>query len=188
MTPFCLVIFAVAISIASAYDFTFTVELKGPSQTECSSNDLKKVFRRLESALQQKGNQYLQFYGLPAGSITEIIIRDSNRRQLDIMAVDEVTSYESMIQDEQADLEDRRLQVGFTWSVKGDGKCRGCPFENKDSRRVLRRGDSELRTSRVSNFVNDEMVFASSSYFRTNGLSKSCQASAESWTVTFNWD
>ena len=175
------VVLAVATSLTTAYDITFTVQLDGPSVSSCSSNDMKKIARRLEKALEQKGNRYLQVNAFP-GVITEIsLIAGNYDRQLEVIRDDELTSHDEMIQEQ---MEHRRL--GFTWS--GSGKCVGCPPDNRDGRRSLRALESKgISKFGVNEFVNDDMAVESTSIYKTNGLSKSCQASSD-WTTTFNWN
>jgi hypothetical protein len=175
-----LVIVAVVTSLTSAYDLTFTVQLDGPSESNCNSNDMRKIARRLEKALEQKGNRYLQVNSMP-GILTDIsLIAGNYDRQLNVIRDDELTSHDVMIQQQR---EHRRL--GFTWS--GTGKCNGCPPDNGDGRRSLRALERKgLSRFNVNEFVNDEMAVESSGIYRTSGLNKSCQAS-DAWTTSFNW-
>lgn len=176
-----IVIVAVATSLASAYDVTFSIQLDGPSESNCNWNDMRKIARRLEKTLEQKGNRYLQVNSLP-GVFTEVsLITGNYNRQLDVIRDDELTSQDEMT---QQNIDHRRL--GFKWG--GVGKCIGCPPDNGDGRRGLRALESKwLSKVRVSDFVNDEMSVVSAEIFMTNGLSKSCRASAP-WAITFNWN
>jgi hypothetical protein len=185
MKQFSLLVLTLVVSIASAYNFTFTLDLEGPSD-DCGMPDLNRTLRTLETVIEARGNAFLRQNHLD-GEFIGIHIDAGNTRNLEEMDADEVMNLSDM---ELEELGHRQLW-GFLLPF-GEGQCRSCPIDDGDGRRNLRAlegDDMPFSKQAISEWVNKKLAAGGlASDIRNNGQSDSCKNSADRWTGTFVWN
>ena len=154
MKRFSLLVLILVVSIASAYKFTFTIDLEGMSE-DCEMRDLQPVLRTLEKVIEANGNTFLRQNHLD-GEFIGIHIDAGNTRNLEEMDADEVMNLSDM---ELEELGHRQLW-GFLWPF-GAGECRGCPPDDGDGRRNLHApegDDVHISKQAISKWVNTKLA------------------------------
>jgi hypothetical protein len=173
MKMFRPLILSLLLIVTAAYDiqaqFEFGVDGLADPEDYCSREELGQLFRRLETKLEDKANDYLLRWGI-SGLFENFHIEGYDDRR-DLVEEDVELEIEG----------ERRLLFVY----KCVGGCNQCPPDNSDGRLLrLRAMNPGMRKDTINSWVNDHLTDYVQRLIKNFG-SETCAEHASEFSATF---